>query len=151
VKHSTLSKIPADAPAPGGPPPGSVVTVELTLDFLREDGSWKFGDQIFGMDPTQIAACKNEAFEPIDADDRGKNTSLGGPIARVTFEANYTLVIVRAANEENCAYLPNRATIQKAGLNPDLLVPYAIVEIDGFPHKRDKQKAWVDHITIHDD
>jgi hypothetical protein len=165
VKHSTLSKdgteatvlviarkkIPADAPVQGGPPPGSVVTVELTLNFLKGNGSRKFVDQIFGMAPTQIVACKNEAFEPIDAYDRSKNTSLDGPIARVAFEANYTLVIVRVVNKENCAYLPNRATIQKAGLDPDLLVPYAIVEIDGFPHKRDKQKAWADHITTDDE
>jgi hypothetical protein len=144
-------KIPADAAAQGGPPPGSVITVELTLNFVKEDGRWTFGDQVFGLDPTQIVACKNAAFEPIDAYDRSRNTSLGGPIARVAFEADYTLVVVRVLNEENCAYLPNRATIKKAGVNPDLLVPYAVVEIDGFPHKSDKQKAWVDHITIRED
>jgi hypothetical protein len=144
-------KIPADAATQGGPPPGSVVTVELTLNFVKEDGRWTFGDQVFGMDPAQVVACKSTAFEPIDAYDDSKTTSLGGRIARVAFEADYTLVVVRVMNEENCAYLPDRATIKKAGLDPDLLVPYAVVEIDGFPHKTDKQKAWVDHITIRDD
>jgi hypothetical protein len=56
------------------------------------------------MDPTKIVDCKNEAFKPIDAYDRGKNASLGGPIARATFEADYTLVVVRVTNEENCAF-----------------------------------------------
>jgi hypothetical protein len=143
-------KIPNDVP-PGGPPPGTVVTAEMVLNFVKEGGNWKFADQTFGMDPAKIVRCKNEAFEPIDAYDDSKMTSMGGPIDRVAFEADYTLVVVRVVDEENCAYLPNRAVIEKAGLNPDLLVPYAVVEIKGFPHKSDKQKVWVDHITIREE
>jgi len=76
---------------------------------------------------------------------------VGGPIVRVQFEADYTLLVVRVVDGENCAYMPNREAIQKAGLNLDLLVPYAIAEISGLPHKTDPQKVWVDHITVRED
>ncbi|HLJ19331.1 MAG TPA: hypothetical protein VKU84_04000 [Stellaceae bacterium] len=164
VKHASLAKdgksaeiltvvtkkAPAKTPK-GGPPPGSVMAMELTLDFVMEAGQWRLGDTIFGMDPTKIVPCKNPAFEPIDAYDDGKNVELGGPIVSVDFETDYTLVVVRVLDEENCAYMPNREAIEKAGLNLDLLVPYAIAEISGLPHKTDPQKVWVDHITVHED
>ena len=164
VKHASLAKDGKSAailliatkkapakPSKGGPPPGSVMTMELTLNFVKEGSQWTFGDQIFGIDPSKIVACKNEAFEPIEAYDDDKNVSLGGPIVRVQFEADYTLLVVRVVDEENCAYMPNRETIQKAGLNLDLLVPYAIAEISGLPHKTDSQKVWVDHITVREE
>lgn len=143
-------KVPAKVPK-GGPPPGSVITMEMTLNFVLEGGQWKLGETIFGMDPTKIVACKSTAFEPIDAYDDNRNVELGGPIVRVAFETDYTLVVVRVVDQENCAYLPNREGIQKAGLNADLLVPYAIAEISGLPHKTDPQKVWADHITVHAD
>ena len=77
--------------------------------------------------------------------------SMGGPIARVAFEPDYTLVVVRVVDEENCAYLPSRADIAKSGQNPDLLVPYAIISINGFPHKSDKQKIWAEKFSLSGD
>lgn len=166
VKRTTLSKdgataailviarrtIPRGAP-PGAPPPGTVLANEVTLNFLKEDGAWKFDSPVFGPDPTAIIHCKNEAFEPLDAYDPRDNVSMsmGGPIARVTFEKDYTLVVIRIVDEENCAYLPNRAAIAKSGLNPDLLIPYAIISIDGFPHKSDKQKIWAERFSVSGD
>lgn len=164
VKHGSLAKdgksasilivatnrAPAKMPK-GGPPPGSIMTTEMTLNFVMESGQWKLGDTIFGLDPTKTVPCKNPAFEPIEAYDDSKNVELGGPIVRVQFEADYTLVVVRIVDEENCAYMPNRAAIEKAGLKPDMLVPYAIAEISGLPHKTDRQKVWVDHITAREE
>jgi hypothetical protein len=120
---------------------------ELTLNFVKEAGQWRFGDQIFGMDPAEIVACK-DVFEPVEAYDSDRNVEVGGPIVRVAYEADYTLLVVRVLDQQNCAYMPNRAAIEKAGLNLDLLVPYAIAEISGLPHKTDGQKVWVDHITV---
>ena len=42
------------------------------------------------------------------------------------FEANYTLLVVRVVDQENCAYMPNREAIQKSGPNLDLLVPITV-------------------------
>jgi hypothetical protein len=106
---------------------------------------------MFGMDPSQIKACKNQAFEPIEAYDQNMSSSLGGPIVRVAFEADHTLVIVRVLDEEDCVFLPSRVELQKSGFDPGLLVPYAIVEVDGFPHKSDKQKTWADRIKMGDE
>jgi hypothetical protein len=164
VKHGSVSadgktaaililatkKAPAKVPK-GSPPPGSLMTTEMTLDFVSEGGQWKFGETVFGMDPAKIVPCKNPAFEPIEAYDDDKNVELGGPIVRVEFQADYTLLVVRVVDEENCAYMPNREAIDKAGLKPDMLVPYAIAEISGLPHKTDPQKVWVDHITVRAD
>lgn len=164
VKHGSLAKdgksaailivatkkAPAKVPK-GGPPPGSVMTEEMTLNFVSEGGQWTLGETVFGMDPTKIVPCKNPAFEPIDAYDDDKNVELGGPIVRVDFQPDYTLLVLRVVDEENCAYMPNREAIEKAGLKVDMLVPYAIAEISGLPHKTDPQKVWVDHITVHGD
>jgi hypothetical protein len=143
-------KVPPNAP-PGGPPAGTVSNGEVTLDFVNENGAWRFDAPVFGMDPSHITPCRNQAFEPIEAYDQDRNTSMGGPIVRVDYEASYTLLIVRVTDEENCVYLPNRDALKKSGLNTDLLIPYAIAEIEGFPHKSDKQKVWGAHVTVDDD
>ena len=140
--------VPPGTKIPGGPPPGTVMRSELTLDFVKEKGGWKYDNQTFGMDPDHILACTSESFEPIEAYDEDKNTSLGGPIVRVAFNADHTLVVVRVLDEETCAFMPDRATLEKAGLNSSMLVPYAIVEIDGLPHRTNKQKVWVDHVRV---
>jgi len=140
--------VPKGKPIKGAPPPGTVVRVGLTLEFAKEGGAWKFGNQTFGADPTQITACKDESNEPDTAYDVDRNLSMGGPIARVDFKADYTLVVVRVVDEETCTFLPNRAELEKHGLQPDKLVPYAIVEIEGSPHKSDKQKVLVDKLSV---
>ncbi len=147
IAHKT---IPANAP-PGGPPPGTVSVGELTLNFVKEGGAWRFDANVFGMDPSKLKACKNTAFEPIDAYDKDRNTSMGGPIVSIDYEADYTLLIVRVTDEEDCVYLPKKADLQTSGLNLDLLLPYAIADIEGFPHKSDPQKVWADHITVNGD
>ena len=156
VLHATLSGDGATATIlvlahkkqPAGAPPGTPSESEVTLTFVKEAGAWTFSEQMFGMAPSQIKACKNQTFEPIEAYDQDANSNLGGPIVRVAFEADHTLVIVRVLDEENCVFLPSRAELRKSSFDVDQLVPYAIVEVDGFPHKSDKQKMWADHFKM---
>jgi hypothetical protein len=133
---------------PGGPAPGSVVHSGLTLEFAKQGGAWKFDSQTFGQDPSQITACKDYRNEPEAAYDVDRNVSMGGPITRVDFQPDHTLVVVRVVDEENCAFLPNREELTKNGLKTELLVPYAIVEIEGSPHRTDKQKVLVDKMDV---
>jgi hypothetical protein len=151
IRASILSiaskRMPEDVRIPNGPPPGSTVRSELTLEFVKENGAWTYDSQTFGIDPDKIVACKDETFESIEAYDQDQTTSMGGPIARVAFNPDYTLVVVRVLDEENCAYLPNKATLEEKGFDTTLLVPYAIVEIEGYQHKTDKQKIWIDSLT----
>jgi hypothetical protein len=135
--------IPATMRIPGGPKPGTVMHGEITLVFEREGNAWKLADQIFGMDPADIKACKDKAVERIAVYDADRDISLGGPIRRVEFKPDHTLVVIRVLDEEDCAILPNREGLAKLGIDPGALVPYAIVEMSGSPHKTDKQRAWV--------
>jgi hypothetical protein len=138
--------------SPGGPAPGSTQRAEVTLSFVKEGTAWKLDDQIFGMDPGTIKACKDEKFEPASAYDANRTVSLGGPIVRVDFQSDHTLIVVRVTDEQNCAFVPdNKEGLLKKGLAPDKLVPYAIVEIEGSPHKTDKQKVLVDSLTVRDE
>jgi len=41
--------------------------------------------------------------------------------------------------------------LSKRGVEPARLVPYAVLEIQGHPHKTDKQKVLADNVTVHDD
>lgn len=134
---------------PGGPAPGSTVRMAITLSFVKEGDGWKLDDQMFGADPATITPCKDDKFEPETAYDTSKTVSMGGPIVRVDFQSDHTLVVVRIVDEENCAFLSdNKEGLLKHGLKPDNLVPYAIVEIEGSPHKTDKQKVLVDKLSV---
>ena len=136
---------------PSAPPPGTVVFSELTLTFVREGGVWKFENQTFGPDPATIVTCSDARFEPIEAYDDGSSLSAGGPIARVEFNADHTLIVIRVVDEENCVFLPNRETLANFGFNADLLQPYAIVSIEGLRHKTDKQKIWAESLDVLND
>lgn len=134
---------------PGAPPPGTTARSELTLSYVREAGAWKLDDLLYGMDPTKIVACKDYRYEPEAAYDAGKTVSLGGPIVRVDFQDDHTLVVIRMMDEENCAFLrDNKAELAKHGVDPAKLVPYAIVEIEGIPHKTDKQKILAESLKV---
>ena len=136
---------------PNGPPPGTTAHSELTLSFVQERGAWKLDDLMYGPDPSKIVACKDVRNEPMDAYDGDKEVSLGGPIVRVDFQPDYTMVVVRVVDEENCAFLPNKEEIAKHGLDPAKLVPYAIVDITASPHKTDKQKMLIEQIKVIDE
>lgn len=140
---------PKNVKIPGAPPPGSLMHSELTLTFVKESDGWKLDDQIFGPDPTSITKCKDDKYEPETAFDNNKTVSMGGPIVRVDFQPDHTLIVIRVVDEENCAFLSeNKEGMLKHGLSPDKLVPYAIVEIEGNPHKTDKQKVLVDSLDV---
>lgn len=131
-----------------GIPPDGVTQAELTLQFRKEGGTWKYVSRTFGMDPEQITRCTNTAAEPAEAYDSDRTVSMGGRLVRVAFEADHTLLIVRLIDEEHCFYLPPQPTLQEAGFNPDRLKPWTIVEVDASPHKQDKLKALVEGIVV---
>jgi hypothetical protein len=142
--------IPKDAKLPpGAPPPGTVMHSEVTLTYVKESGGWKLDDQMFGPDPADIKKCKNDKYEGEASYDTNKTTSMGGPIVRVDFAPDHTLIVVRVVDEENCVFLrDNKDALMKRGLDPATLVPYAIVEIEGNPHKTDNQKVLADSLKV---
>ncbi len=149
---TTANKIvPAGLKGANMPPPGTVMTSEMTLGFVKEGGKWKYDSQMVGPDPARIAKCEDVAFEPIEAYDENSNLSAGGPVVRLDFKPDHTLLVVRAMDEENCAFLPDRDTLAKGGFDTSLLEPYAVVSLEGLRHKTSKQKIWVEQLEILDD
>lgn len=152
VQHATVSKDGNKATihtlASKKTPDGATIRAELRLDFAKEGGAWKFVQPTFGPDPDKVMSCQSESFEPIGAYEEASNTSVGGSIVRVAFEPQYTLIVVRVADENNCVYAPNRSEIARAGIPPEVLVPYAIVEADGRKHKSDSRKVWADSLRV---
>jgi hypothetical protein len=141
--------VPKNVSVPASPPLGSAMHSEVTLTFVKESDGWKLDDQMFGPDPTTIVSCKDDNYEGESAYDSDKTVSLGGPIVRVDFQPDHTLVVIRVVDEEDCVFLrDNKEGLLKHGLAPEKLVPYAVVEIEGSPHKSDKQKVLVDSLTV---
>ena len=137
---------------PGAPPPGTVMHSELTLSYVKESDGWKLDDQLFGPDPADIRKCKSDKYDGEAAFDDNKTTSMGGPIVRVDFAPDHTLIVIRVVDEENCVFLPdNKDALLKHGVDPAKLVPYTVVEFEGHPHKTDKQKVMAGSVTVHDE
>lgn len=165
ARHATLAKdgerasilaiarkqVPPGVTSPHAPPPGTVMRVELTLDFVKEGGAWKYDRQTFGMDPDAITPCRDERFEPITAYDEGRSLSLGGPIVRVAFHPDHTLVVLRVLDEETCAFLPPRDRLVAHGFDPERLAAHAILSGEGHPHKSDPRKAWIEAFSVEEE
>jgi hypothetical protein len=162
VKHSTLSKdgnkaslialaskiVPAGLTDKSAPPAGTVLTSEVTLEFVKEGGKWKYLSQTLGMDPAAMKRCEDTKFEAAENFEDGVNTSAGGPIARVDFNADHTLIVFRVLDEENCAFLPPKELLVKGGLDVTLLQPYTVISLEGVRHKTKAQKIWVEQLDI---
>lgn len=129
------------------PPPDGVAQSEMTYEFAKEKGTWKYVTRTFGPDPRTIAAC-DAAFGSLDDFDRDKDVGMGGMIRRVAFETDHILIVIRIVDEEQCLFLPPREEIEKKGFNAALLQPRAIIEANGSPHRSDKQKVWVEGLKV---
>ena len=146
--HATImvlasKTIPANAQMPpDGPKPGSTVHSEITLKFVLEGGAWRFVEQDFGADPAQAKACRDQDNEKLAEYNQGRTENSGGAIRRVEFKPDHTLVVFRVLDEDNCAILPPKDQIAKGGADPNALVPFAVIEVDGYPHRSDKQRVW---------
>ncbi|MBL8702457.1 MAG: hypothetical protein JNK67_29010 [Alphaproteobacteria bacterium] len=131
-----------------GVPKDGIVQQPISLEFKREGGTWKYAMPTFRMAPSQVVKCDENQAEAEKAFDDQTNLSVGGLIKRVKFAADYTAIVIDVVGEENCLYLPDKAFLQKAGLNTDLLEPRALVEGEGYRHRSDKQKAWLTGLKV---
>lgn len=139
---------PPRARGKNGVPADGIVQQPMSLTFKREGTAWKYATSAFKMSPSQGVKCDENVPEAEAAFDDRSNLSIGGPIKRVKFADAYTAIVIDVVGEENCLYLPNKAFLQRAGLNTDLLEPRAMLEAEGYKHKSDKQKAWVTGMNV---
>jgi hypothetical protein len=134
---------------PDGPSPGSVIRNGMTLGFVKQGGAWMLDEQVFGADPTEVTGCKSETADPRASHDPGWTVSAGGPIVRVDFKPDYTLVVFSVVDEVNCAFPPAKTGLAALGTDPAGLVPYAIVELSGIAHRTDPQKMLAQGVQVH--
>ena len=121
-------------------------TERVIVTTAEEDGAWRVLDILPAADP---AADEPSEFERAADDERGEiddynvnqHTSLGGPLVRVSFGEDYSLLVVRVLRAEQSVFLPTRQKLEDAGIDPDSLVPDAIVEIEGHAHGSDPRKV----------
>ena len=113
----------------GAPPPGTVVRNGMALGFAKEGGRWKFDEQLFTSDP-------------------GRHVSAGGPVVRVDFKPEYTLVVYSVVGEANCAFLPAQADLAKLRVDAAQLVPYALVSMKGIAHHTDPRKMLAEDVEV---
>jgi hypothetical protein len=119
----------------------------MTYEYAKEKGAWKFVNRTFGPDPRDIKAC-DTAFGSKDEFDSDKDTDMGGMIRRVAFEPDHILIVIRIVDEEQCLFMPAREEVEKQGFNAALLQPRVIIEVNGIPHRSDKQKLWIEGLNI---
>lgn len=127
---------------------GATSRLEMMIGFAMEGGVWKMAAVNYQMDPDKIKRSPDQDFEPKDNYNLDKNTSMGGRIVFVKFEKDFTLVGIRMLDEENLAFLPDKASLEKSGLKTELLVPWKILKVDGYPHKTNPMKIWGEKAEI---
>lgn len=121
---------------------------EFDLAFARQGGVWKLSGMASAPGPADIKRCPNQIAQPASAYAGGPTVSLTGRIETVSFLPDHTLVLLTAGGTEVCAFLPNRAALQRHGMNPAIIQPWRVVDISGVAQRSDPQKILVNNITV---
>ncbi|MGH6882025.1 MAG: hypothetical protein ACREFM_14015, partial [Hypericibacter sp.] len=119
---------------------GKLAHVEMQTDFVKEGSVWAITGTIFGMNLDAIKRANNDDPEPADAYDDSTSLNIGGPIRRVAFEKDYTLIVIRVLDEEHDLFLPPKAKLKAMGIDPAKLTEGTIVSGDGATSRNDEFK-----------
>jgi ketosteroid isomerase-like protein len=119
----------------------------------EEDGAWRIQGMFAAADPgadgsQEVQRAADDARGAVDDYDLRSHTSLGGPVVRVAFGPDYGLLVIKTLNAERNVYLPPREEMGGSGVDLDLLVPDAMVEVEGHPHSTDKLKILGTNLKI---
>lgn len=125
----------------GHPKRGQTVRQLLWVDYELEKGAWRIANIMLAPDADKIKRSPDSKYEAKTNFDPGRETSLGGRIMRVAFEPDHTLLVVLMLDEEQLAYLPDKATLESNGFNTERLKSPRVIEIRGHPHRTNKYKT----------
>ncbi len=88
--------------------------------------------------------CHDEASEAAAAYDRGRSRGAAGPIRRVEFKPDHTLVVLDGSDAlEVCAVLPARAELERRKVDLTWLTAGRPFVVNGLRHRTDAQRLWV--------
>jgi len=127
---------------------GAIAHVEMQTDFAKEGGAWVITGMIYGMNRDAIKRAANDDPEPDDAYDTDTSLNIGGPIKRVAFEKDYTLIVIRVLDEEHDLFLPPKAKLKAMGVDPARLTEGTIVSGNGSTSRNDEFKHRIDELEI---
>jgi hypothetical protein len=127
---------------------GATAHVEAQTDFAKEGGVWLITGMAYGMNRDAIKRAANDDPEPDDAYDTETSLSIGGPIQRVAFERNYTLIVIRVLDGEHDLFLPPQTKLKAMGVDPAKLTQGTIVSGDGSTSRNDEFKHRIDSLEI---
>jgi hypothetical protein len=118
----------------------AIQRAELILNFVKEDGQWKWGAPTILGDPDQRARPKDLNMG-VRSDYRdGSNMQLSGQVLRVEKQAAGTVFVTRVLDEEIAAFVP------AAKVSGEFAAGCVLV-FQGAEHKSDKLKFWADEVA----
>jgi len=89
----------------------------------------------------QLQSCKVDAAEPRSAYDTHHTMGITGPITRVEFKPDFTLVGIESLDsQELCAILPPRSELERLQVDIAALKPEASITLVAFRHRTDTQR-----------
>jgi hypothetical protein len=127
---------------------GAIAHVEMQTDFAQEGGAWVITGVVYGMNRDAIKRAASDDPGPDDAYDTDTSLSIGGPIRRVAFEKDYTLIVIRVLDEEHDLFLPPSAKLKAMGVDPARLTEGTIVSGNGSTSRNDEFKHRIDELEI---
>jgi len=113
--------------------------MEEAISFKKEKGEWRISSVLPLGDPDTVAHPKDLRCDPGEAD-LSVSREIEGRIVKTDFNLEYTLVLLRAKDEEYAVFLPDKEVLQKAGMQLHELDPWKMHKFVNHPHKTDKLK-----------
>lgn len=127
---------------------GALAHVEMQTDFAKEGGDWVITGVVYGMNRDAIKRATNDDPEPDDAYDTETSLNIGGPVIRVDYQKDYTLIVIRVLDEEHDLFLPPKAKLKAMGVDPAQLTEGTIVSGYGSTSRNDEFKHRITELEI---
>lgn len=116
--------------------------LELTLNFVKEGGQWKWDGPTIHGDPDRRARPKDLKMGSRSDYKEGSNMQMGGQILRLEKQAAGTVYVIRVLDEEIAAFVPAAKVSSE-------FAPGCVLMLRGGEHKSDKLKFWADEASLH--
>jgi hypothetical protein len=115
--------------------------LELTLNFVKEGGQWKWDMPTIHGDPDKRARPKDLKMGSRSEYKEGSNMEMGGQILRLEKQASGTVYVIRVLDEEIAVFIP-------AAIVSGEFVPGSVLQVHGAENKSDKLKFWADEAAL---